>query len=245
MRRLLDIAQRHGLLLIEDAAQGLMSAWRNQPLGGIGDLAAVSFHETKNIISGEGGALLINRPDMVARARVIRDKGTNRDSFFRGEVDKYTWMDIGSSYLPGEVIAAFLSAQMEQAQPITERRIALWQTYHQAFESLENAGLLRRPVIPPDCVHNGHIYYLLLPTPAIRDHLLDHCRRQEVGAVFHYLPLHRAPAGLRYGRAFGDLPVTDRVAATLIRLPLFIELSADDQQRVVDTVEQGLKGAPR
>lgn len=221
---IMDIAQRHGLLVIEDAAQGIMSTYKGRPLGSIGHLGAYSFHETKNIISGEGGALLINDERFAARAEIIREKGTNRGQFFRGQVDKYTWVDIGSSYLPGEVIAAFLWAQMEEAQAITDQRLAIWQQYHEAFATLENAGKLRRPIVLEGCKHNAHMYYILLESLEKRTGVTAQLKEQGVNSVFHYVPLHSAPAGKKYGWAHGELKHTENLADRLLRLPLWVGL---------------------
>jgi dTDP-4-amino-4,6-dideoxygalactose transaminase len=228
MDAIMNIARRHELLVIEDAAQAVMSSYKGRPLGSIGDLAAVSFHETKNVISGEGGALLVNNPRFAERAEIIREKGTNRSQFFRGQVDKYTWVDIGSSYLPGEIIAAFLWAQMEEADAITRRRLAMWGTYHQWFAEAERAGKLRRPVVPGHCVHNAHMYYVLLPDLQRRTAVIDKLREAGVYSVFHYIPLHSAPAGRKYGRACGELKVTDDTADRLLRLPMWVGL--EEQQ---------------
>ena len=224
MDSIMDIARRHNLMVIEDAAQGIMSSYKGRPLGSIGHLGCLSFHETKNIISGEGGALLINDASLANRAEIIREKGTNRSQFFRGQVDKYTWCDVGSSYLPGELIAAFLWAQMEAADEITNLRLAVWNSYHRAFELLEQRGLLRRPVVPEHCTHNAHMYYLLLPTLEQRSQLIARLKEKGIAAVFHYVPLHSSPAGMKYGRAQGDLKVTDQVSDCLVRLPLWVGL---------------------
>lgn len=242
MDAIMAIAKKHNLLVIEDAAQGIMATYKGRPLGSIGQLAALSFHETKNVISGEGGALLVNDAVMVQRAEVIREKGTNRSQFFRGQVDKYTWVDLGSSYLPGELIAAFLWAQMEEADAITKRRLAIWNTYHQWFESLETEGKLRRPIIPKECVHNAHMYYILLPDLATRTRLIDHLKQQEIHSVFHYVPLHSAPAGERYGRAADGLAVTNEMSDRLLRLPLWLGLE-EHQTKVIQQVTLGLTHA--
>jgi dTDP-4-amino-4,6-dideoxygalactose transaminase len=236
MEAIVDIARRRDLLVIEDAAQGVMSEHRGRSLGAIGHLGTVSFHETKNVISGEGGALLVNDPRFVERAEIIREKGTDRSRFFRGETDKYTWVDIGSSYLPGEIIAAFLWAQLEEAQAITARRLDLWNRYHARLEASERAGRIRRPIVPQGCRHNAHMYYILLPSGAHRTRLIARLEAQGISAVFHYVPLHSSPAGRRFGRAVGELPITDRVAATLVRLPLYYDLSESDQMRVIEAV---------
>lgn len=224
MDAIMTIAARHRLLVIEDAAQALMSTYKGRPLGSIGDLGAVSFHETKNIISGEGGALLVNNERFAERAEIIREKGTNRSLFFRGQVDKYTWVDVGSSYLPGEIIAAFLWAQMEDADDITRRRIAMWNNYHQWFEPAERAGKLRRPVVPDHCGHNAHMYYILLPDLARRTAVIEKLKAAEVHTVFHYIPLHSAPAGRKYARTHGEMMVTDDIADRLLRLPMYAGL---------------------
>ena len=241
MDTIMDIAQRHNLLVIEDAAQGIMSTYKGRPLGSIGHMAALSFHETKNIISGEGGALLINDARFVERAEMIREKGTNRSQFFRGQVDKYTWVDIGSSFLPSEIVAAFLWAQMEDAANITRQRLAIWHNYHQAFADVEQAGKLRRPIVPQDCEHNAHMYYLLLPDLAIRTAFIDKLRKQGINTVFHYIPLHSAPEGVRSGRAHGDLSLTSELSDRLVRLPLWVGL-AIEQERVIAGVKQFVDG---
>ena len=239
MDAIMELAQAHKLRVIEDAAQAVMASYKGRPLGSIGDLAAISFHETKNIISGEGGALLVNNPLFGERAEIIREKGTNRAQFFRGQVDKYTWVDIGSSYLPSELIAAFLWAQMEEVDAITRRRLALWGTYHQWFAEAEHAGKLRRPVIPGHCVHNAHMYYILLPDLALRTRLIDKLRGLGVNSVFHYVPLHSAPAGLKYGRAHGDLKVTNDISDRLLRLPMWVGME-DQQVEIVQAVLSSL-----
>ncbi|CAO3440089.1 dTDP-4-amino-4,6-dideoxygalactose transaminase [Azospirillum argentinense] len=224
MEPIMAVAERHNLVVIEDAAQGLLSSYRGRPVGGIGHMAAFSFHETKNIIAGEGGAILINDPRVVQRAEIIREKGTNRTAFHRGETDKYTWVDLGSSFLPSEIIAAFLWAQLEGAKEITARRLALWNRYHERFAHLEAAGLARRPIRPDDTVSNGHIYYLLLPSREKRDALIASLRAVGIMAVFHYIPLHSAPAGTRFGRANGAMTHTDDLSHRLVRLPLWVDL---------------------
>jgi dTDP-4-amino-4,6-dideoxygalactose transaminase len=242
MDTIMAIADQHGLLVIEDAAQGVMSTYKGRPLGGIGHLAAISFHETKNVISGEGGALLINDPKYIERAEIIWEKGTNRSQFFRGQVDKYTWVDIGSSYLPGEIIAAFLWAQLEQAESLTQRRLAIWDLYYQAFAGLEDEDKVRRPVVPPQCRHNAHMYYLLFPDLESRTDLLEKLKVSGVNAVFHYVPLHSSPAGRKYGRAHGDLSYTQNASDRLVRLPLWVGMGGEDVMRVVGTVREALKG---
>lgn len=235
MDAILAIAERHGLLVIEDAAQGIMATHRGRPLGAIGHLGTLSFHETKNIISGEGGALLINDPALAERAEIIREKGTNRSQFFRGQVDKYTWVDIGSSYLPGEIIAAFLWAQMEEADAITARRLAIWQRYHAAFEPLERAGRVRRPMVPDGCGHNAHLYYLLLRDLEDRTDFIESMRQAGISCVFHYVPLHSAPYGAAVGRCQGSLHTTADVADRVVRLPLWLGLE-EHQANVIKAV---------
>lgn len=241
MDRLMDIAARHGLKVVEDAAQGVMASYKGRALGAIGDYGAFSFHETKNVICGEGGALLVNSAATALQAEIIREKGTDRSRFFRGEVDKYTWQDVGSSFLPGEITAAFLWAQLQEAQSITTERLTIWERYHAALQPLEAKGAIRRPVVPADCQHNAHMYYVLLSAESNRQTVLDFLKAQGVQAVFHYVPLHDSPAGRRFGRSHGDLEVTTRQSARLIRLPLWVGISAEQQSRVVDALERALR----
>jgi dTDP-4-amino-4,6-dideoxygalactose transaminase len=241
MDTILDIARRHRLAVVEDAAQGLMSTYKGRPLGALGELGTFSFHETKNIISGEGGALLVNDERMLERAEIIREKGTDRSRFFRGQVDKYTWQAVGSSYLPGELIAAFLWAQMEEADAITARRMALWNAYHEAFAGLEAEGLLRRPIVPADCGHNAHMYYVLLPSLAQRTALIERLAAQDIHSVFHYVPLHTSPFGREHSRAVGELRHTNELSERLVRLPLWVGLEEHQGEvieRVVRTVRE-------
>lgn len=240
MDAIMAIAARHGLAVIEDAAQGILSSYKGRALGSIGELGALSFHETKNVISGEGGALLVNDERYIQRAEIIREKGTNRSQFFRGQVDKYTWVDVGSSYLPGEIIAAFLAAQFEQAQAITARRLAIWQRYYDWAATLERDGLVRRPIIPDNCVHNAHMFYLLLPDLATRTRLIDDLKTAGIGAVFHYIPLHSSPAGQRYCRSHGSMQVTDDVSERLVRMPLWLGLEPE-LDHVLETAEALLR----
>jgi dTDP-4-amino-4,6-dideoxygalactose transaminase len=236
------IARRHGLLLIEDAAQALGATYRGRPLGTIGDLGALSFHETKNVISGEGGALLVRDDGPFAeRAEILREKGTNRTNFLRGRVDKYRWVDIGSSFLPSEIVAAFLWGQLAHAHELLLRRLLIWEGYHERFEALERAGAVQRPVIPDHVTHNGHLYYLLVPSARERQAVLDRLRALGVHALFHYVPLHSAPAGLRYGRTHGgELPVTDDLSARLIRLPMHYDLGESELDAVAAAVGEVL-----
>ncbi len=241
MNTIMEIARRHDLRVVEDAAQGILSSYNNRALGTFGELGTLSFHETKNIISGEGGALLVNDPALVARAEIMREKGTDRSRFFRGEVDKYTWQDLGSSLLPGEMTAAFLWAQLEMAQEITRKRIAIWQNYHAMLAPLERDDLLRRPMVPANCQHNGHLYYILLPVHIDRDKVLAELRAHGIHAVFHYVPLHSSPAGMRFGRAHGELAQTTSLSARLVRLPMWIGFSETQQQYVCDVLQKALK----
>jgi dTDP-4-amino-4,6-dideoxygalactose transaminase len=201
-------------------------------------LGAFSFHETKNVISGEGGALLVNDATLALRAEIIREKGTDRSRFFRGEVDKYTWQEVGSSFLPGELTAAFLWAQLEDAQAITNQRMASWDYYHALLAPLEAQGLLRRPVVPEACQHNAHMYYVLLAPGIDRQAVLAGLKQQTIYSVFHYVPLHSSPAGKRYGRAHGNLAVTDRQSERIIRLPLWVGIQPEQQDRVRDALAQ-------
>ena len=240
MDRIAEIAERHGLRIVEDAAQGLMARYKGRPLGAMGHLGALSFHETKNIVSGEGGALLVNDPELVKRAEIIREKGTDRRQFIRGDVDKYTWQDVGSSYLPSDIIAAFLLGQLENAGVITARRLAIWSRYHDLMEPMEREGLLTRPVVPAECTHNGHIYYVIVNSAEERTELLAALHAMGIRATFHYVPLHDSPAGLRFGRQHGGLGVTTSRASRLVRLPLWIGLEEDEQVRIAEAVRDVL-----
>jgi dTDP-4-amino-4,6-dideoxygalactose transaminase len=240
MDAIMAIAERHGLLVIEDAAQGLMSTYKQRHLGTIGHLGTFSFHETKNITSGEGGALLINDVRYAERAEIVREKGTNRSRFFRGQVDKYTWVDMGSSYLPGELIAAFLYAQLEDAHNITTRRLKIWAQYHDAFARLEQNGLVRRPVIPDECDHNAHMYYLLLPSLDDRSAFITVMKEQGVNTVFHYIPLHSSPAGERYCRTSGSMQITNSHSERLVRLPLWIDMTEEQMNFIITACSKAL-----
>ena len=238
MDSIMSIAKKHDLFVVEDAAQGVMSSYKSRALGSIGQLGAYSFHETKNVISGEGGALLVNDPELAQRAEIIREKGTDRSRFFRGQVDKYTWQEVGSSFLPGEIIAAFLWAQLEEADRITRQRLASWAKYHTMLAPLEAAGLLRRPIVPTDCQHNAHMYYVLLAPDIDRQKVLDAFRSSAIASVFHYVPLHSSPAGLKYGRTHGSLDVTVQQSERLVRLPLWVGLTEEHQARVFDVLQK-------
>ena len=236
MDTIMSIAKRHNLKVVEDAAQGIMSTYKGRALGSIGDMGAYSFHETKNVISGEGGALLLNNTEMILHAEIIREKGTDRSRFFRGEVDKYTWQDTGSSFLPGELIAAFLCAQLEEALLITQKRLERWQLYHELIEPLETKGMVRRPIIPAGCAHNAHMYYVLISPEISRQKILDAFKLNKISSFFHYVPLHSSPAGKRFGRTHGNLHVTNQQSDSLVRLPLWVGLSDEQQYRVIDVL---------
>lgn len=238
MDTIMTIASQHGLKVIEDAAQGIMASYKGRALGSIGDLGAFSFHETKNIISGEGGALLVNDPELTSRAEIIREKGTDRSRFLRGEVDKYTWQDVGSSFLPSELISAFLWGQLEDADEIFKSRMEIWNYYHDKLVNLETRGFLRRPIIPGHCKHNAHMYYILLRPEFNRGDLLKKFKESEIHSIFHYVPLHLSPAGKRYCRTSGSLHLTETYSDRLVRLPLWIGLTPHDQDRILNVLEQ-------
>lgn len=234
MDELLEIAEASNLILIEDAAHCLLATYRDRPLGGIGAMGTFSFHHTKNLTCGEGGALLVNDPNLRERAEIVWEKGTDRSSFQRGEVERYTWRDIGSSFGASEITAAFLWGQLEIAEQVTARRRAIWDRYHEAFAQLEDDGLARRPVVPEECRHNGHLYHLILPSEGARDAFIAELRGKGIAAPFHYIPLHSSPAGLEFGRAEGDLARTEDLSRRLVRLPLWAGLDEDSVGRVID-----------
>jgi len=238
MDRIVSFAAGKALYVVEDAAQALGSRYRGRPAGSLGHLAAFSFHETKNVISGEGGALAINDSTLVERAEIVREKGTNRKKFFRGGVDKYTWIDIGSSFLPGELVASFLFGQLQHAPRINADRQVNWQRYDTAMKPFSARGL-STPTIPSSCQHNGHLYYLVLPHAELRTELIRSMREDGIATPFHYVPLHSAPAGRRYGRAVGDMTVTNHVSDRLVRLPLYPRMG-EDILRVIDRVSHHL-----
>lgn len=240
MSPILELAHQHRLQVIEDAAQGICSKYNDQPVGSFGNTAAFSFHGTKNIVSGEGGAIAINDPLLVERAEIIWEKGTNRSQFFRGDVDKYTWVDIGSSYLPSDILAAFLWAQLQHADSITQRRLAIWNQYHRAFDVLEKDRKVQRPIIPQSCQHNAHIYYLLVDSLETRSKVLTNLKRHGVQATFHYVPLHSAPAGRKYGRQSGELVVTEDICDRIVRLPLFADMTCEETDLIISLVFQSL-----
>jgi dTDP-4-amino-4,6-dideoxygalactose transaminase len=234
------LAHDRGLLVIEDAAQGVLASYRGRALGSIGEFGALSFHETKNVMCGEGGALLVNEERWIERAEIIHEKGTNRRKFFRGQVDKYSWVDIGSSYPLSDMNASFLWAQLESAPKILEQRLETWNTYHDAFAELEAAELVRRTIVPAHCAHNAHLYYLLLAESVDRDRFIERLDAAGVQAVFHYVPLHTSTAGQRFGRARGKLPVTDSAGERLVRLPLWMGMTHEDRSRVIEAVHGAL-----
>jgi dTDP-4-amino-4,6-dideoxygalactose transaminase len=244
MNMLREVAERHNLILVEDAAQALGSTYYNRPAGALADMGCFSFHESKNIISGEGGALTLRDEKFVERSHILWEKGTNRREFLLGHADKYTWVDIGSSFLPSELTAAVLRAQLEVADSVIADRHAAWDKYHESLRPLEARGLLRRPQVPKHCGHNAHIYAILLRDAATRNGLIAALRAKGITAPFHYIPLHSAPAGLRYGRAHGPLPVTDRTSATLLRLPMWYGIG-DLVYEVVDEISTFLSAEQR
>lgn len=241
MDSIMQIAKANKLAVVEDAAQAVMSKYKGRDLGSIGDFGTYSFHETKNLISGEGGALLINSEEHILKAEIVWEKGTDRTQFFRGEVDKYSWREAGSSFLPGEVVAAFLWAQLEQAREITDARLVSWNHYHQGLAQLENEGRLRRPIVPDECNHNAHMYYILLPESVDRSSILSELKSSGIHSVFHYVPLHSSTAGRRFGRTSGSLPITDNIAERLVRLPLWNGLTCAQQDKVMERLAHLLK----
>jgi len=236
MDKILDIAKKNNILVVEDAAHGMEAKYKDKYLGTIGHMGCYSFHETKNFTCGEGGAILINDTKFLERAEIIREKGTNRSKFFRGEVDKYRWVDIGSSYLPSEILSAFLYSQLENAEVITKKRIKKCQYYYKNLEGLENEGFLRRPIIPKACKHNGHMFYIILKDEKTRDDLMNYLKDNGILAIFHYLPLHLSPMGEKLGYKKGYLPITENLSLRLLRLPLFYDLSKHDQDIVLSYI---------
>jgi dTDP-4-amino-4,6-dideoxygalactose transaminase len=242
MDAIIELADRHQLVVVEDAAQGVHATYKGRALGSLAPLAAYSFHETKNVICGEGGALCINDPAFIERAEIIRDKGTNRKQFFRGLVDKYTWVDIGSSYVPSEINCAFLYAQLEQAETITQRRRDIYSIYEEGLAPLEFDGLLRLPRVPAGCTSNCHMFYILLPDASTRDALLAHLSARGIMAVFHYVPLHSSPMGKKVGYSEGQLPITERISGCLLRLPLYYEITEEEQSKVIQSIQDFFLG---
>lgn len=236
MDPIMDIARRHGLMVVEDAAQGIFSYYKGKPLGSIGDYGALSFHETKNLTMGEGGALLFQRDEFLEFAEIIREKGTNRSKFFRGQIDKYTWVDYGSSYLPSELNAAYLWGQFTRFREIQKDRIETWRFYHQAFQELEKTEHVVRPAVPSYAQHNAHMYYLKVKDMDTRTRFIAHLKEQGVMAVFHYVPLHSSPAGKKFGRFHGTDRYTTRESERLVRLPLYYGIGQENREKVVQAV---------
>lgn len=243
MDKILEIAKKHNLYVVEDAAQALSSTYKGKQLGTIGDLACFSFHETKNVISGEGGALVINNEKFIERAEIIREKGTNRSKFFRGQVDKYTWVDIGSSFLPSDMIAAFLYSQLENIDKINKKRIEIWHKYDEFFKQYDN--IIRRPIIHDDCEHNAHMYYILFKNLDVRTKFIDFMKQNQISTVFHYIPLHSSPAGMKYCKTIGKMDVTNNISDTLVRLPMFYELSKMDMDKIFSLCTEFFKNLQR
>lgn len=242
MDTIMEIARRHGLKVVEDAAQGVMSSYKGRALGTIGDFGCYSFHETKNYSMGEGGALVINDPAYNERAEILREKGTNRAKFFRGQVDKYTWVDFGDSYLPSDMNAAYLWAQLEKADEINNHRLRAWDTYNEAFAPLAKAGKLILPTVPDGCVHNAHMYYIKCKDLNERTALIAHLKAKGVMAVFHYVPLHSAPAGLKFGRFDGEDVYTTNESDRLLRLPMYYGITDEDLETVIHAVKEFFEG---
>lgn len=236
MDTIMDIAKRHNLVVVEDAAQGVNAYYKGRALGSIGDYGCFSFHETKNYSMGEGGAILINRPEQIEDAEIIREKGTDRSRFFRGQVDKYTWVNIGSSFLPSDINAAYLMAQLEMADEINENRLQSWARYNEGLQDLAQEGVIELPYIPEECAHNAHMFYIKTKDMEERKALISYLKERDIAAVFHYVPLHSAPAGLRFGRFHGEDRYTTKESERLLRLPMYYNLSESDQQKVIDAV---------
>lgn len=236
MDTIMDIAKRHNLLVIEDAAQAFDSYYKGHPLGTIGDMGCFSFHETKNIMSGEGGLFVTNNEKLAERAEIVREKGTNRSKFFRGQVDKYTWVDKGSSYLPSDIIAAYLYSVLEIYLKIQTKRVDVWKKYNEAFAMLEASGKIRRPVVPENCSNNGHMFYLLFNDLETRTKFISYLKENDIYAPFHYIPLHSAPAGEKYCKTASSMEITNKISDTLVRLPMFYDLTDEQIKRVIETV---------
>lgn len=237
MDTILNIAQKYNLNVIEDAAQGIMSTYKGKPLGTIGDFGCYSFHETKNFSMGEGGALLLPNPKYMERAEILREKGTNRSKFFRGQVDKYTWVDIGDSYLPSELNAAYLWAQFQRAEEIQKNRMEIWKAYQNALRPLEDSGKLTLPTVPQDCRHNAHMFYIKLSDLEERTTFIDFMKQNGICSVFHYIPLHSSPAGMRFGRFHGEDKYTTKESERLVRLPLYYHMESKDLKYIIQKVK--------
>ena len=241
MDKILEIAKKHNLKVVEDAAQGMMSTYKGKALGTIGDFGTISFHETKNYSMGEGGAILFNDNNYTEKAEIIREKGTNRSKYFRGQIDKYTWVDFGSSYLPSDINAAYLWAQLEMAQEIYDNRMKIWNFYNESLKELKDKGLIELPYIPEECVHNAHMFYIKTKDLEERTRLIAHLKSKEIQAVFHYIPLHDSPAGKKYGRFNGEDKYTTKESERLLRLPLYYKLKDEDSARVVEEIKNFYK----
>lgn len=236
MEKILEIAKKYNLIVIEDAAQGVLAYYKNKPLGTIGDYGCYSFHETKNYIMGEGGAIIVKDNKKFEEAEIIREKGTNRSQFIRGDVDKYTWHRVGSSYLPSDILAALLYGQLTRADEIMKKRMNIWNNYNKKLENLEKQKKLIRPYVPEYAQHNAHMYYIVLPTEEIRNELMDQLKEKGIGATFHYIPLHTSPMGIKLGFKQGDLPVTEEYAGRILRLPLFADMTIEESNYVCNMI---------
>ena len=242
MDKILEIAKKHNITVIEDAAQAVGSFYKDRPCGSIGDFGCYSFHETKNISCGEGGALLVNNKRFIEQAEIIREKGTNRSKFFRGQVDKYTWVELGSSYLPSDILAAYLYPQLSKCEQINCKRIELWNNYHKNFEEFEKKEKIKRPFIPVNCKHNAHLYYLRFNNLEYRTKFIQFMKQNQIMCVFHYIPLHSSPAGQKYGQTASSMEITNKVSETLVRLPLFYGMDFATQNEIIEKTIQFLKG---
>ena len=238
MDTIMDIANRYNLCVVEDAAQGVYAKYKGRYLGAIGHLGTYSFHGTKNYTCGEGGALVINDENLIERAEILREKGTNRSKFLRGEIDKYTWVDIGSSFLLSDVLAAFLYAQLENLDEINKKRKAIYDFYYENLKELEDTGKLRLPIIPDECETNYHLFYILLPSEEKRNFLMDELKSVGIQAVFHYVPLHNSPMGMKFGYKNGDLPITESISGCLLRLPFYADLGLEEQKFIVNMIKK-------
>ena len=237
MDKIMEIAKKHNLIVVEDAAQGVLAYYKDKPLGSIGDYGCYSFHETKNYVMGEGGAIIVKEDKQFEKAEILREKGTNRSQFIRGDVDKYTWHEIGSSYLPSDILAALLYGQLTRADEIMEKRMKVWNYYNKQLEELEKQGKLIRPYIPEYAKHNAHMYYIVLPTEQIRNNLMDKLKQNGVAATFHYIPLHTSPMGIKLGCKAGDLPVTEEYAGRILRLPLFADMTEQENDYICKLIK--------
>ena len=238
MNKIMEIARRHNLKVVEDAAQGVDAYYHGKALGTIGDFGCYSFHETKNFTMGEGGALVFQKNEYQEKAEILREKGTDRSKFFRGQIDKYRWIDYGSSYLPSEMNAAYLYAQLEECDKINRKRHQVYDGYHERLEDLEKQGKIQRPVVPEGCVHNAHMYYIVLSTQEKRNEVLDKLKENGIGAVFHYIPLHTSPVGIKLGYKKGDLPVTEEYSGRILRLPLYADMTEEEVKCVINNVKK-------